>query len=71
MSIQITCEQDMHIVEVRNPGDGSIPGAAFPAGHALDNIRRRLRLLYGERASLELLLREDGVCAALRIPCAS
>ena len=43
------------------PGLGSKPGA----GEGLANVRARLKLLYGETASLSVA---DGVVAALMLP---
>jgi LytS/YehU family sensor histidine kinase len=56
------------VVEIENPGRlGGHKGDMPPLG--LNNIRERLRLLYGGRASLELENRDGGrVAATVRIP---
>lgn len=48
------------------PGPASMPAAP---GHGLENTRERLRTLYGDAASLELVaLPEHGAIARLRVP---
>jgi len=45
------------------------PAAPVPPGHGIDNTRERLRALYGDSASLEIVPRaEGGTIATLRLP---
>ena len=56
-------------VTVINDGVSIDPNVAPPAGHGIDNTRERLRALYGDKASLEILPRpEGGTIATLRLP---
>jgi two-component system, LytTR family, sensor kinase len=56
-------------ITVRDDGEGHAGG---DEGVGLSNTRRRLRELYGERQTLELLpAREGGLVVQVRIPCAS
>ncbi|HMC78812.1 MAG TPA: histidine kinase [Vicinamibacterales bacterium] len=55
-------------ISVEDDGPG-ISGSAAAPGHGLENTRERLRTLYGERASLEVVRAGDrGTVARLRIP---
>ena len=59
---------DIEIV-VADDGATIAPDAAATRGHGLANTRERLRTLYGDRASLDVLPRaEQGTVATLRIP---
>ena len=54
---------------VSDDGPGIDAQAAFPAGHGIHNTRERLRALYGDRASLEVLRgATGGTIATLRVP---
>jgi len=68
----IRAERDTHTtrIEVENTGQlGPEQGNGESAGVGLNNTRERLRLLYGDRASLQLRNREDGrVVATVLIP---
>jgi sensor histidine kinase YesM len=45
------------------------PAAPIPPGHGTDNTRERLRALYVDKASLEIVPRaEGGTIATLRLP---
>jgi signal transduction histidine kinase len=60
---------DMLEITVTDDGVGIDPAASIPAGHGIDNTRERLRALYGENASLEIVRRaEGGTIATLRVP---
>jgi len=53
---------------VRDDGAGLGTDDRFPAGHGLDNARERLRALYGDQASLEILPGDIGTVARVRLP---
>lgn len=56
-------------IEVTDDGVGIDPDAPLPKGHGIDNTRERLRALYGDEASLEIVRRpEGGTIATLRVP---
>jgi signal transduction histidine kinase len=60
---------DVLEITVTDDGVGIDPDAPAPKGHAIDNTRERLRALYGEGASLEIVRRpEGGTIATLRVP---
>jgi sensor histidine kinase YesM len=51
------------------PDPSLVRSAAAPPGHGIANTRERLRALYGERASLEVVAGPGGgTTATLRIP---
>lgn len=69
--LQVTAERvgDTLQVTVINDGVSIDPNVAPPAGHGIDNTRERLRALYGDSASLEIVPRpEGGTIATLRVP---
>ncbi|MBZ5724315.1 MAG: histidine kinase [Acidobacteriia bacterium] len=68
LRIHAAAEPDAVVVEVENSGQLAEPKAgATQVG--LANVRERLRILYGERASLHLANRNGGtVVATVRIP---
>jgi two-component system LytT family sensor kinase len=69
--ITVTARRDGAVLEVSVTDDGAglVAGTAPAAGHGLDNTRERLRTLYGEHASLELVpAPTHGTVARLRIP---
>ena len=69
--ITVTARRDGAVLElsVTDDGAGLVAGTAPAAGHGLDNTRERLRTLYGEGASLELIpASTHGAVARLRIP---
>ena len=56
-------------ISVIDDGTGIDSEAPLPPGHGIDNTRERLRVLYGESASLEISPRpEGGTIATLRLP---
>lgn len=60
---------DVLEITVTDDGVGIDPDAPIPKGHGIDNTRERLRALYGERGSLEIVRRpEGGTIATLRVP---
>lgn len=60
---------DVLEITVTDDGVGIDPDAPIPKGHGIDNTRERLRALYGENASLEIVRRaEGGTIATLRVP---
>src|SRR5215211_2585606 len=60
---------DVLEITVINDGISIDPTARIPPGHGIDNTRERLRVLYGENASLEIIpAAEGGTIATLRVP---
>jgi two-component system, LytTR family, sensor kinase len=60
---------DVLEITVTDDGVGIDPDAPVPAGHGIDNTRERLRALYGDQASLEIVRgAERGTIAILRVP---
>lgn len=60
---------DVLEITVTDDGAGIDPDAPIPKGHGIDNTRERLRVLYGDAASLEIVRRpEGGTIAKLRVP---
>jgi LytS/YehU family sensor histidine kinase len=56
-------------ISVTDDGAGIDPNMIAPKGHGIENTRERLRVLYGDRASLVVLRRpEGGTIATLRLP---
>jgi sensor histidine kinase YesM len=56
-------------ITVVDDGVGIDPDVPLPKGHGIDNTRERLRALYGENASQEIVRRaEGGTIATLRVP---
>jgi signal transduction histidine kinase len=56
-------------LSVLDDGVGIDAEVVMPQGHGVENTRERLRALYGERASLEIIRRaEGGAIATLRTP---
>jgi signal transduction histidine kinase len=56
-------------ITVVDDGVGIDEAAAIIAGHGIENTRERLRTLYGDRASLDVMRApEQGTVARLRIP---
>jgi two-component system, LytTR family, sensor kinase len=67
----VTAARSGDALEITVVNDGvSIDSAApTPPGHGIDNTRERLRALYGDSASLEIVARaEGGTIARLRVP---
>ncbi len=60
---------DVLEITVTDDGVGIDAAAPIPPGHGIDNTRERLRGLYGENASLEVVPGpEGGTIATLRVP---
>jgi len=60
---------EMLEISVTDDGVGIDPEAPIPPGHGIENTRERLRVLYGDKASLEVARRrEGGTIAILRLP---
>ena len=60
---------DVLEIMVVNDGVSFDPATPIPPGHGIDNTRERLRALYGDNASLEIVARaEGGTIATLRVP---
>jgi LytS/YehU family sensor histidine kinase len=67
----VTAARSGDILEITVVNDGVTidPAAPAPPGHGIDNTRERLRALYGDKASLEIVPRaEGGTIATLRVP---
>src|SRR5688572_11918258 len=67
----VTAERVDDVLEVRviNDGVSVDPNVAPPAGHGIENTRERLRVLYSDAASLEVVpRRKGGTIATLRVP---
>jgi two-component system, LytTR family, sensor kinase len=61
--------QDALELSVHDDGPGIEQNATFGEGHGLANTRERLRALYGDRASLEIVPSpQGGTIATLRVP---
>ena len=69
-SLVVTARRAGNMLELSVRDDGPGPnGSTLHAGHGLENTRERLRTLYGDVASLELVAVEpQGALARLRIP---
>ncbi len=60
---------DLLEITVTDDGGGIDPDAPIPKGHGIDNTRERLRALYGDAASLEIVRSaKGGTIATLRVP---
>ena len=70
MRIEVTAalENDMLQVAVANSGCWVPPGSDNSLGSGLANLRRRLFLLLGEAATLEVLEKPEAVVVMIRIP---
>ena len=55
------------LIDVTDDGPG-FSEDALRAGHGLDNLHRRLRVLYGERGRLEFLRSAPGMTVRVRVP---
>ena len=67
----VAARRDGDVLEITviDDGVGMDPDAPITKGHGIDNTRERLRALYGENASLEIVGRaEGGTIATLRVP---
>lgn len=61
-------EPGHYAVEVDHPGHWRETSEGSRCGVGLENIRKRLRLLYGENAGLETVLESERVCQRLTFP---
>ena len=69
VEIRARREGDQLALAVRDDGPGIEPTAEAPPGHGLANTRERLRVLFGDRASLVIERHADGgTVATLRVP---
>ena len=70
MRIEVTAalENDVLQVAVANSGCWVPPGSGDSLGSGLANLRRRLFLLLGEAATLEVLEKPEAVVVMIRIP---
>jgi len=69
LSVTVVRSGDVLEITVVNDGVSFDPAIPIPPGHGIDNTRERLRALYGDNASLEIVARaEGGTIATLRIP---
>lgn len=67
--VAIAARRDGDMVEITVTDDGPGISGAEPDGHGLANTRERLRTLYGDRASLDVVAATGaGTIARLRIP---
>jgi len=67
--VAIAAHRDADMIEITVTDDGPGISAPEPDGHGLANTRERLRTLYGDRASLEIVAAPGGgTIARLRIP---
>ncbi len=70
--VQVWRAGDVLVVRLADDAGHLAPSASRPAGIGLSNLRERLAVLYGGRASLTIeQLEPAGVGAEMRIPCAS
>lgn len=70
--IEAIARRDADGLLVRLQDDSGTLADNAPSGIGLKNLRERLAVLYGERATLELTqLAPAGVRAEMRVPCAS
>lgn len=70
-SVQVRARRAGETLEVTIADDGAglDEATSMPPGHGIENTRERLRVLYGERASLSVAPRvEGGTVAVLRVP---
>jgi len=65
--IDARLEEDSLVVTVFNTGDWISPARAGSTGLGVDSLRRRLALLYGETADLQVGPWQDGVRALVRL----
>lgn len=70
IAIRSVIEDGSLVVTVTNSGSWVEPGTHPSTGIGLANLRRRLQLLYGDRASVALEPAEASVTARIRLPIA-
>jgi LytS/YehU family sensor histidine kinase len=54
-------------IEVSDNGTG-FDETAIKTNHGLDNLRKRLQAIFGERGKLEIAKETSGACVRLKIP---
>jgi LytS/YehU family sensor histidine kinase len=70
-TVRVSARRDGDVLELRVTDDGAgldetVP---IPAGHGIENTRERLKVLYGEKASLTVApTQTGGTVATLRVP---
>jgi len=70
--IQVSARRNGDCLQVRLDDDNGVLALSPTPGIGLKNLRERLAVLYGERASLALVqLEPAGVRAEMRVPCGS
>lgn len=67
-TIRIESSADHHVLIVRVTNSGRINGESNSTKIGVDNIRGRLRLMFGESAAFSLQQHTDTVCAEIKIP---
>jgi hypothetical protein len=68
VSVRASVKGDGLRIDVMNSGSWVLPGAKGSTGTGLANLRRRLVLLLGESATLEIIKNPDTVRLKLRLP---
>lgn len=70
VEVRVSARQEGNdlVVSVADSGAGGAYGQAAGTGTGLRNVRERLALLYGDRASLAAGARGEGFVAAVRVP---
>lgn len=70
VEVRVSARQEGNdlVVSVADSGAGGARGQAAGTGTGLRNVRERLALLYGDRASLAAGPRGEGFVAAVRVP---
>lgn len=69
--LRVAATRDGEVLQltVMNDGVSIDPKVVPPPGHGIANTRERLRALYGDKASLEITVRQEGgTVAVLRVP---
>jgi two-component system, LytTR family, sensor kinase len=68
LTVEASRDGEALVITVTDDGVGIDPGS-IQAGHGIENTRERLRALYGEKATLEVMKRpEGGTIAILKMP---
>jgi signal transduction histidine kinase len=67
ISVRAARAGDTLVVDVQDDG-GGFEADTVKAGHGLDNLRARLRAVYGDDGRLEFDRRPDGMTVRARVP---